>query len=68
MFIPNDSLIEIAMQDIVNANSARAIQTFLDISFDLKSIANFYLIGSSSLLACYNFEKYKNSNIKDDIS
>lgn len=36
MFIPNDPLAEIAIQNIVNANSARAAQTSFKTLFNSK--------------------------------
>ena len=66
IFIPNNPLAKIAMQDIVNINSARATQTLFNILFDTKNIANFYIISSSSLLAHYYSEERKDSTIKDD--
>ncbi len=53
MSIPNDLLAEIAMHDIVNADSARATQTSFNTSFNSESMVNFYAIGSSSYLAYY---------------
>ena len=68
MFILNDSLAEIAMQDIGNADSVRATQTPFITLFDTKTMANFYAIICSFSLACYYFEKHKDSNIEDDTS
>ncbi len=68
MSIPNNPLAEIAMQDIVNADSARAIQTPFNTSFDIESIANFYVMGSSSSLAFYYSEECKDLTIEDDTS
>ncbi len=53
--IPDDPLAEIAMQDIVNADSARATQTSSNTLFDTESMANFYAMGSSSPLAWQSF-------------
>ncbi len=66
--IPDDPLAEIAMQDIVNADSARATQTLFNTLFDTESMANSYAIGSSSPLVCHHSEERKDSNIEDDIS
>ncbi len=68
MFIPDDPLAEIVIQDIVNADSARATQTFFNTLFNMESMANFYIMGSSSPLACHNSEEREDSNIEDDIS
>lgn len=56
------------MQDIVNANSARAIQTPFNTLFLIESMANFYTIGSGIFLACYHTKKRKNLIIEDDTS
>ena len=56
------------MQDIVNADSARAAQTFFNTSFNTDSMANFYTIDSSFLLACHHFEKNENLIIEDSNS
>ncbi len=39
--IPNNPLAEIAMQDIINANSARATQTPFNTLFDMENMVNF---------------------------
>lgn len=56
------------MQDIVNINSSRAVQTSFNTLFNIENITNFYVIGSSFFLIYYFFNKYKNSNIKDKTS
>lgn len=66
MSIFNDLLVEIVMEDLVNVNSTGVIQTPFNISFDIKSMANFYAIYSSFLLACYYFQEYKNLTIKNN--
>ncbi len=66
MSIPNDLLAKIERQDIVNADSARATQTPFNTLFDTESMANFYAIGSNSLLARHYFAERKDSNIEDD--
>ncbi len=67
--IPNDLLAEIAMQDIVNADSAtRATQTPFNTSFDIESMVNFYVMGSSFPLACYHSEKCEDLTIENDTS
>lgn len=60
MSIPNNLLAEIAMQDIIYINSIEATQISFNILFNMESIANFYIISSSSTLACHYFKKYKN--------
>lgn len=49
-------------------NNAKAIQISFNNLFNIKNVANFYIIGSSFFLACYYFEMYKNLTIKDCIS
>lgn len=67
MSIFNDLLVEIVIEDLVNVDSTGVIQTPFNISFDIKSMANFYAICSSFLLkACYYFQKCKNLTIKND--
>ncbi len=56
------------MQDIVNVVNAKATQTPFSTLFDTESMANFYAMGSSSLLACYHIEECEDSTIEDDIS
>ena len=56
MSIPNNLLAKITIQDIINADSARATQTLFNTLFDTESIINFYVMGSSSSLACYYSE------------
>ncbi len=68
MSIPNDPLAEIAIQNIVNADSARTTQTPFNTSFDTESITNLYAMGSSSPLACDHSEERENSTIEDDTS
>lgn len=68
MSICNDLLAEFAMQDIIGVNSARAIELFFNISFDIKSIVNFYAIGSIFPLPCHYFEERKNPIIEDNTS
>lgn len=68
MFIPNNLLTKLTMQDMLIANSVRAAKPFFNTSFDTKNIANFYAMGSNSLLTCHHFKKHKNSNIKDNTS
>ncbi len=68
MSIPDDPLAEIAMQDIVNADSARATQTSFNTSFNIESMANFYAIGSSSFLTCYHSEEREDLTIEDNTS
>ncbi len=68
MSIFNDPLAEIAIQDIVNADSVKATQISFNTLFDTESMVNFYVIGSSSPLACHHSEEHKNSNIEDGIS
>lgn len=65
MSIPNNLLAEVAMQDIINANSTRIAQTSFNNLFNIESMTNFYIMGSSSLLACHYSEKYKNMTIED---
>ncbi len=66
--IPNDPLVEIAMQDIVNADSARATQNPFNTLFNTESMANFYTMSSSSPLACHHSEEREDSNIEDNTS
>lgn len=68
MFIRNDPLVELTMQDIISANSARATEPFFNTSFDTESIANFYAMGSSFHLTRHHSEKRENSIIKDNTS
>lgn len=68
MFISYSSLVEIKIQDIANANSAKAIQISFNTLFNIKNIANFYIISFSSFLACHYFKKCKNSIIRKSIS
>lgn len=68
IFISNNPLVKTKIQDIVNANSAKAIQMSFNTLFDIKNIANFYIIGSSSFLACDHSKKCKNLIIKDSIN
>lgn len=68
MSIPDNPWAEIAIEDIVNADSTKATQTLFNTLFDTESIANFYAIGSSSLLAYYYSEEYKDLTIKDNTS
>ncbi len=68
MSIPDDPLTEITMQDIINADNARATQTPFNSLFDMKSMANFYAMSSSSPLTCHHSEKREDLNIEDDIS
>lgn len=56
------------MQDIVNTNSTKAIQTLFNNLFDIKNIAIFYAIGSSSPFIYYHSEGYQNLTIKNDTS
>lgn len=56
------------MQDIVNADSVKAIQTPFNTSFDIESMANFYAIGSTFPLAYYYSKERKDLTIEDDIS
>lgn len=65
MSIPNDPLAEVAIQDIINVDSIRAVQTSFHTLFNTESMANFYTIGPSSSLACHPFKEYKNSTIED---
>ncbi len=68
MSIPNHPLAEIAMQDIINADSARATQTPFNTLVDTESMANFYVVGSCFLLACHYSEECEDSNIEDNTS
>lgn len=69
MSIPNDFLAKaVIYENIVNTDSAKPAQTSFNILFDIKSMANFYAIGSSFSLACYYSKKYENLTIKDSIS
>ncbi len=68
MSIPNNPLAEIAMQDIVNADSARVTQSLFNTLFVMENMANFYVMNSSSPLACHYFKERKDSNIEDDTS
>lgn len=68
MFICNDLLAELAIQDIISINSARAIEPFFNTFFNIKSMANFYIMGSSSFLTCHHSKERKNSSIEDNIS
>ena len=68
MSISNDPLAEIAMQNIVNANSAKATQTPFNTSFDTESMTNFYAMGFSFPLAYYYSEEHEDSTIEDDTS
>lgn len=68
MSISDDLLVEIAIQDIGNANSARTTQTLFNILFDMESMGNFYVIDSSSLSTCYHSKEYKDWNIENNIS
>lgn len=65
MSILNDLLVKVVMQDIINANSIRAMQNSFNTLFNIKSIANFYAMGFNLPLVCYYFERFKNSTIKD---
>ncbi len=68
MSIPNDPFAEIAMQDIVNSNSARATKTPFSTLFYTQSMVNFYAMGSSCPLTCYHSEEREDSTIEDDTS
>lgn len=68
MSILHDPLVELIMQDIINANSVRAAKPFFNISFDIKSMANFYAMGFSSFLTYYHFKERKNSSIEANTS
>lgn len=68
MSIYNDPLAELAMQDIISANSARATEPFFNTLFDTESMANFYAMGSCSLLTCHHFKERENFSIKDNTS
>lgn len=73
--LPNDSisissnlLAKIAIQDIVNIDSARVTETPFNTSFNIENIVNFYIIGSSFHLTYHHFEERKDLTIKDNIS
>lgn len=68
MFILNDHLAEVVIQDIVNTGSAKTAQTSFITSFDIKNMANFYVMGSSSLLTYYYPKVNKNSIIESSNS
>lgn len=68
MSILDDPLAELAMQDVISANSARAAEPSFNTSFDTESIANFYAMGSSSPLTCHYSEERENSSIEDNTS
>lgn len=68
MFIPNNPLAELAMQDIISANSVKAPKPFFNTSFDIESMANFYTMSSSFSLACHYSKEHENSSIEDNIS
>lgn len=69
MFILDDPLAELIMQDIISTNSVRVAESFFNTSFNMESIANFYIISSSFFfLTCHYFEKRKNFCIKDNTS
>lgn len=68
MSILNNPLAEITIQDIVNANSARATYNAFNTIFNMENMSNFYAINSISSLACHHSEEHKDSNIEDDTS
>lgn len=68
MYIYDDSWAELTMQDIINTNSARAAEISLNTTFDIKSITNFYSMGSSSSLTCHYFKEHKNFSIENNTS
>lgn len=68
MFILNNLLTKLTIQDIISANNARVAEPFFNTSFNTKSMANFYAINSGFLLIYYHLKKCKNSSIGDNIS
>lgn len=56
------------MQNIISANNIWANKLIFNILFNIKNIANFYVMSFNSLLACYYFEEYKDLIIEDNIS
>lgn len=68
MSISNDCLTELVMQDIISTNSAKTTQPSFNTLFNIETIADFYLISSSSFLACHHCKKRKNFGIKDNTS
>lgn len=58
----------LAIQDTINANSARTAKFFFNTLFDIESIANFYAMSFSFSLACYYSKKCKNLTMEDNIS
>lgn len=68
MFILDDLLAEITIQDIVNANSAGVIQIVFNTLFNTKNMVNFYVMDFSSFLAYNYFKKREDLTIEDNIS
>lgn len=68
MSISNNFLAKAAIQDIINADSNKAIKTSFNILVDIKNITNFYTIDFSFFLNYHHSKKCKNSNIEDKTS
>lgn len=60
IIISDNTSIKDIMQDIAKVDNAKIINTLFDASFDIKSLADFYIISASSpLLFKFLFEKHK---------
>lgn len=69
MFILDDPLAKFIRQDIISTNSVKADESFFNTSFNIESIATFYIISSSFFfLTCHYFKKRKNFCIEDNTS
>lgn len=68
MPILNHLLAKIVLQDIVNANGGKAMQTSFNTLFHTYNILNFYARSSHFSLAYHHSKEYKNLIITDGIS
>ena len=64
MSIFNNLSAEIAIYNIVSANSTKATQISFNILFDIESMTNFYVMRFNYLLTCYYFEKREDLTIE----
>lgn len=62
MPIPNDSLTKLLMQDIINANSVKAIKSYFNTLFNRENMVNIYIMGPSFSLTRHHFKERKDSD------